>query len=70
MIEKEQYSDKSHRGEVSGKLMNMPRSHANCTEVYGVARPGKTQVDKSRGHIPYRSNRRIYDEKERVWKKV
>ena len=64
------YVDKSLRGELSGKRMNMPRTHANCTEIFGVARPGKTEVDKSRGNIPYRKNRRKYDSKEDVWVKV
>ena len=50
--------------------MNMPRTHANCAEVYGVGRPGKTEVDKSRGHIPYRKNRRFYDSKEGKWVKA
>lgn len=64
------YVDKSVRAKMTGKSMNIPRSHANCTEVYGVARPGKTVVDKSRGHIPYRKNRRIFDDKAKVWVKV
>lgn len=50
--------------------MNMPRTHANCTEIFGVARPGKTEVDRSRGHIPYRKNRRFYDSKEGKWVKA
>lgn len=70
MAQKAQYVDKSLRAKMSGKHMNMPRTHANCAEVYGVGRPGKTEVDKSRGHIPYRKNRRKYDSKEDVWVKV
>lgn len=70
MTQKQTYQDKSHRGSVSGKKMTVPRTHQNCTEVYGVARPGKTVVDKDRGHIPYRKNRRRYDDKEKVWVKV
>ena len=67
---KEKYSDKSVRAKLSGKRMTSPRTHLECKEVYGVARPGKTAVDKSRGHIPYRKNRRRYDDKEKVWVKV
>ena len=70
MADKETYTDKSDRAKVSGKRMNIPRTHANCAEVYGVGRPGKTDLDRSRGHIPYRKNRRVYDDKARVWTKV
>ena len=64
------YVDKSDRAKIGHKEMTIPRTHANCTEVYGVARPGKTAVDKKRGHVPGRKNRRIYDSKEKVWKKI
>lgn len=64
------YIDKSDRAKVSGKSMHIPRTHVNCKEVYGVGRPGKTQLDKERGHIPYRKNRRKYDDKEGTWVKV
>lgn len=30
------------------QLGNMPRSHENCTEKTGVARPGKTAQDRAR----------------------
>lgn len=38
----------------------MERNHENCREVYGVCRPGKTEQDKLRGHVPYQKNRRVY----------
>lgn len=63
-----QYVDKSLRAKTSGQYMNSPRSHKNCEEIYGVGRPGKTAVDKSRGHIPGRKNRRSWNGKE--WVKV
>lgn len=49
---------------------NTPRTHANCIEVYGVARPGKTERDKAKGHIAGKKNRRIYDAREQRWVKV
>ena len=66
------YTDKSRRGNINGGQfhMSIPRTHQNCREVFGVSRPGKTAADKERGHIPYRKNRRIYDDREKVWKKV
>ena len=70
MAQKAQYVDKISSCKMSGKHMNMPRTHANCAEVYGVGRPGKTEVDKSRGHIPYRKNHGFYDSKEGKWVKA
>jgi len=40
-----------------------PRTHQNCIDQTGVARPGKTAQDKARGHIPYQKNRRFPDDK-------
>lgn len=70
MTNKNTYTDKSSRAKVSGKRMTIPRTHKNCTEVYGVARPGKTIEDKKNGHVPYKKNRRHYDDKEKQWVKV
>lgn len=44
------YVDKSKRGSIqNGRYrMPIPRTHQNCVEVHGVARPGKTAVDKDR----------------------
>lgn len=43
----------------ASKLGNQARTHQNCLEATGVARPGKTKQDKARGHVPYLKNRRV-----------
>jgi hypothetical protein len=61
-----EHMSKSHAIAMSG----LATTHLNCIEKTGVARPGKTARDKARGHIPYRTNRRIWDREAREWVKV
>lgn len=51
-------------------LGNLPTTHANCIEKCKVARPGKTARDKANGHIPYKTNRRIWDDRAKAWVKA
>jgi hypothetical protein len=46
------------------------RSHLNCVEQSQKFRPGKTAVDKERGHIPYKKNHRVWDSGSKTWVKV
>lgn len=41
---------KDYMSEAQKKAMGrLPRTHANCVEKTGVARPGKTRKDRARG---------------------
>lgn len=52
-MERKDYMTKSQ----ADKLGKLPRTHQNCIEKLGVARPGKTAKDRAQGSIHSRSVR-------------